>query len=836
MNVSTSTDNAGFPSKERPNSQKDGKYVLSWLQAIYAKSRTYILAPTGTIGAMSDDNTGRSVNIWNMGPLAYRTRLETRGIMDVEEFKKVFSLSSPEANTILTGRAIKWTMPQDHVPYFDRLYQIFSNRDTKLMATVNDQSAKVKELDEAFEKLAKIVMADDPRVAQANAAMGVDMSPAPSEPQDVSEWETMQRIGSKSAMAMAIRKAISGWKKLVRYDRTVRPAIADALVDDNVTVVVLGQNNRGVPIPFCPKFENCMIPRTTDNWIDMPWFGVRMWMTPSQILAEMGKEATPEIRDRLQRLARRSSQMAVQSLTAAGRPMILDPNMTEDGIEVMWGWFKDYNILETATGRDGIKRIYDPETMDPSEHEITRTQYEVVYEGKWVINTSDPSDGEVDHSKDRGSISWGCRLSNSQVRDRGQLWKTRIPVAISAYRMTNMYCQSIGARMMKAYNTVVTASLELKALLLHIVPPMMQVEEEWLDNVAALSGAGQAKRSEIIKAARQSGLLVVNSRDPEDPNSQADISKGIIFRDAMIPEFERLSNLIAMEMQRFERIAGFNEANNGGTIDERQAVRNVNLMSQSQAKALKPITDSMDWLEADIAEIVYGQLQNALKAGQEMEWLSPALGDGTARVIQLTADTIPGSVGIEMRQAQDQVEADKFMEMLSSAVTNGEITAADVYYLRGIEDYVEASEMLRKRSEARARQKQQDQLAIVQEDGKKVQASAEMQMQIMQAKAQMDRQSRLEEAQVKAQLAMDAQERKHQQDMEKLQAQMAMEMAKLGADIDSKFEMLIRTLESSERNVDAQERTKVEVAEGKNRTAIEVAEERVESRGATSRK
>ena len=65
---------------------------------------------------------------------------------------------------------------------------------------------------------------------------------------------------------------------------------------------------------------------------------------------------------------------------------------------------------------------------------------------------------------------------------------------------------------------------------------------------------------------------------------------------------------------------------------------------------------------------------------------------------------------------------------------------------------------------------------------------------------------------------------------------MAMEMARLGADIDSKFEMLIRTLESSERNVDAQERTKVEVAEGKNRTAIEVAEERAESRGATSRK
>lgn len=818
MNTSTKAMKAGFPSKERPNSEKDAKYVQAWLRAIYSKHRSCILGPGGV-----DANIGQVANIWNNFRMTDQTRRWSRGLNDVAEYKKVFAMNSPEANTILTQRAMKWNSPMDHVPYMDRLRNIFTNRDTSLIVNILNKAAQDAHLDEQMRLLAKAVMASDPELKAAAQGMGIDIAPPANEPQTPSEWEMYQRMGAKPAIAVTIRKAINALKALVKYHRTVRPFLADSLIDDGLAVLVSLVNNRGVPEPMVVRYENCLIPETSDNWRDPPWFAIRVFMTPSEIFSRMGRECTPQIRERVNRMAQASSNLQIPVPLING---VTTPNRTEDGIEVLVGWFKDYNTLDVATRKsDGIARKYEA-SMDPSEYEVERTQYEVVYEGMWIIGTEEPDDGIVDHGADRGAIYWGCRLSYSQPRMRDALWRTRLPVVITSYGMYNMCVQSIASRMKLAYDPVVMASLELKALILRIVPPYIAIEGEWLDKVTGVDGTGQRKRGDLIRTLLQSGVLEVNSRDPDDytDTGERGFKEGIRVDGGFIPEFERLAKLIEFEMGRFERVAGFNEANNGGTMDERQPVRNAQIMATSQAKALKPITDCMDAAEADLAEVMYMQLQCVLASGGEIEWLGPFLGDATARVIQLTADTDPGTVGMEMRQMSTEEERGRFQEMLSTAATNGEITSDDVYFVGDMEDKNEASEWLRKRRETRAQQKQAETMQAIEAQNQGNQQAAQITQEAMLAKVQAESQARMAEIQMKGELDLQRMQLQNQFELQKLQMTLESTMGREFEKLSAKMEETLAKLASQERIASGSDDTKVLVSNQQAATQVEVAE------------
>ena len=160
VETSSSPNIAGYPSQERPNKEKDAKYVLAWIRAIEAKNTymTTLFAAT----KYDDMNTGDVAPIWGMFPKAYRTRKETRGVADVLIHKKVWSLVSPGTNEILTGRDMKWDMPRDHVQHFDRLRNYFTHLDTSIVVRVMNKAAIDVHLDKQMLELAGATMAVDP--------------------------------------------------------------------------------------------------------------------------------------------------------------------------------------------------------------------------------------------------------------------------------------------------------------------------------------------------------------------------------------------------------------------------------------------------------------------------------------------------------------------------------------------------------------------------------------------------------------------------------------------------------------------------------------------------
>lgn len=821
--VSNDSPVSGYPSQERPNSRKDRKYIIAQIKAMHRQTVQW--ATTFSVGY--DDNTGKVPPIWGMYPRARDTRLQTRGLGDVEMHKKVWSLVSKEANGILTGRDMRWDMPRDHVPYFDRLRNIFSDRDTSITVRVLNKASQDAHLMSQMMELAGASMNTDPMLSGAAKSMGVDLKPPSTSPQTPGEWEIFSKLGGKMAIAVAVRRALEAVKEINRYMTEIRPRLSDAIIDDGVLVITSRRGNMGIPIIDVIPFEMCSIPRTNNNWRDLPRFGYWKWMTPSQIFAEMGEECTPQIRKRILALAQTNLNQSYPLGYTGLRP--IDANTTEAGIKVFVGMFKDFNELVVAERKsDGLARQYHEwgeDELDPAKYDIRRTTYEVCYEGCFIPGTEDGPDGKVDHENGIGCIYWGCGMSYSQARMRGSLRGSRLPVVISAYNMTDMTLESLGTRMMAQYYNVVRASLELRALLLHIIPPTTYIEEEWLDRVTSHTGAGQAKRTDIIRAARQSGVMVINSRDPEDSNDMGrrGFEKGIQVEEAMIPEFERLSNLIAVEMDRFEKAGGFNQANSGETIDERAAARNVIQMAQSQAKALKPMMDCLDDAEGRLCEILYAQLQATLAQGGEMEWMAPFLGDATAGMVRLTADNDPMNVGISMRQMSTEEERHAFEELLAGAVTNGEISADEAFWVKGMEDKNDAAAMLmllRERREATAHERQMEAVNAQTAGNQQI---VQMNSEAMMAKVQAESQARMAEIELKAAKEAEKLQIQHSLDMEKLVLTMEGTMQREFAKMDAKMQETMDKIASQERISANSDGTKREIADGVNETHLEVA-------------
>lgn len=836
METSDDVIGAGYPNKERPNKEKDRHYVLCNIMAIDKGNQTLLAGYAD--GLAYDDNTGKIAPVWGMYERARITRRETRGTMDVTMHKKVWSLSEPTVNGIETGRAMKWDMPRYHVQYFDRLRNIFTDWDTSIVVNVLNRQAVDAHLAAQMMELAAATMAVDPMLAEANAAMGVDIKPPATSPQTPGEWEIFSKMGGKMASAMAARRAIEHAKALNRYKTEIRPRIANAIIDDGIVVLVSRRGNMGLPIVSCIPFEMCCIPRSNNDLKDLPTFGWFEWLTPSQIYAEMGKECTPSIRRRINKMAVR--QPATQFNYGFGYGIgngnvPINPNATELGVKVFRGMFKDYHILEVAERKsDGLaKEVHEwgEKSMDPAKYDIRRTTYEVAYEGSYVVGTQNGQvtsacpEGEIDHEKGIGCIHWGCGMSYSQARMRGSLRGSRLPVAVGVYNMTEMTLESIGARMMAAYYNVVRASLELRALLLGIQMPGLIIEEEFLDNVTAHDGSGSSKRTDIIKVYRQTGNLIVNSRDPEDRDSGIrGFELGIKVSEGFMPDFERLSNLIDAEMQRFKETAGFNDANDGGTLDDRTAVRNAIEMRKAQAKALKPMTDCMSDAEGRLAEIMYAQISASLAEGRELEWLGPFFGEATASMIRLTADTDPMNVAIEMRQISTEEERANFDKLLGDSVAAGIVTPDEVFYVSDMEDKKEAAALLQIFAKRRSEEAHQQQMELVEQQTQGNIEAGKATQDAALAKFQMEMEGRMQELQVKAQIDAQMADAKHQQKLDEIKASaegtIGVELAK----IQALMETVAKTLSSKESIAAGVNEAKIEAALIDRETRLEVAD------------
>jgi hypothetical protein len=831
METSIDVPGAGCPSKERPNKDKDKKYILATIRSLDKGNQALV----AQYANWADDNTGEVAPIWGMYPRARITRKETRGTMNVKIHKEVWSLGKPTANGIKTARAMKWDMPRYHVQYFDRLRTIFADWDTSIVVSVLNKQAVDAYLDQQMMELAAATMAVDPILAEANAAMGVDIKPPAMSPQTPGEWDLFSRMGGRMASAVATRRAIEHAKALNRYRVNIRPLIADAIIDDGIVIMASKRGNMGMPILSVIPFEMCCLPLTNNNFKDLDTFGYYRWMTPSQIFAEMGEECTPAIRRRINKMATKAAAGYFDygygmGLDRTGLP--IDPNATEKGVKVFHGMFKDYNIIEVAERKsDGIAKEaheWGDQELDPSKYDIRRTTYEVVYEGSYICGTNNgpPTescpDGEVDHSRGMGCIYWGCGMSYSQARMRGSLRGSQLPVAIGVYNMTEMTVESIGARMMAAYYNVVRASLELRALMLKIIPPYIIVEEEFLDGVTSHDGSGQAKRTDIIRTWRQEGVLVVNTRNPEDRDSPLrGIDVGLHIDGGHIPEFERLSNLIDAEMQRFKECGGFNDANDGGTMDDRTAVRNAIEMRKSQSKALKPMTDCMNDVEGRIAEIMYAQISATLAEGKEIEWLGPFMGDATAAMVRLTADNDPMSVGIEMRQVSTEEDRVNFDKLLADSVSTGAITPDEVFVVSDMEDKKEAAALLRIFAQRRADEAHQQQMELVEQQNQGNLAAGQAGQQAALEKAKMELEAKMAEIEAKSAKELERMKVQHQLDIEKIVATADGTTGVKLAEIQASLTTVMRTLESKERIQDGINRTKVETTRMDNDTKVE---------------
>ena len=829
--------NDAMPSKEIPDAKKGTGYVIDWLMAMYRSQAQYPMYHTimGENAPRHDDNTGITRTLWHNFADIQRAREFMNGLGDALELKKVHALSGPEANGIETARAVHWRQPKFMLRIMDRMRNNLRDRATNLIVTALDRDSVTRANRAKYSALAKAKAANNPRIKALDQAMGVeDQMALPSDqPQNVSEWE---QWGSnlKDATAMTIEMALMALDGMEDYRQRMRPLMASAIVSDGVLAMASMVNAKGVPERMFIPIENLVFPYTTNNWDDMPWGGYLRWMTSGEIAHEAGGQVSESQFKRIEE----KTNLALPDEPYGGNPLQRRwPNHQRSGRTLVFtGYFKDHNHY--AAGDDGngnrvrvtgeyeYRKGNGQDTIvqdDKVYANAKATRYEVVYQGNWVVGT-----GEGKGNDGEEPIHWGCGLAYNQPRMKNALGKTRIPMVVKAYRMNEMRVRSAAMIAQDHYHPITQIEMEIAHLLNKIIPPGAILDETWLDDVLA-DGGKQASRSDILKNQQDTGYLFLRFKNLDDPMNP-DKRVRVEMHDAMIPRFSELTTLLREKLSLFEMAMGYNPAASGGTLEERTAARNAQIMVRQSDLAQAYLTEVLDSVEQELYLIMFGQLQGAMAAGNDFEGYATLYGETLPQLVRLTADTDPGSIGLHLEVRMTDEERDAIMQDLATARANGEITGDDYISIRGMRNLKQMARTLELRRQTRSREEHERRMQIAQQQTQGNMEAANVQVQGNAQRVQMEVQARLQEMQMKHEKQMAELQLKLQADSQNTSAQFQGDLAKMMMQFQQSVELLNMKLAGEKELASDANRSRERVAESVNETDLEIAERNARSR------
>lgn len=826
----------GFPSQNRPDSEKDGKYVLEYIKAMHKQWCGYPNQAYSDSGSAISGTWNIYASPWEMAKL----RAFSRALNNGDANRKAHQLNDADSNGAQTAMKIHWDPSMEQWKPMNVIFQALAMRDTKLTAYAIDRQSVDARTAARYERLAKVHRANDPQVAQMNAMMGVDGGIPANEPQTVEELDIHESMGPKDEQTVALTQAVALMHNKTRYSSRVRPRIAEELRDTGIAVVFTKVMASGLPVSSVVRIEDAVLPWCEDGrFEDMPWCGIIEFMLPGEVVAEVGSAWGKEERDAVYELAKTTS--CTDGRTYANNGTYMTYRRT-GRVAVFRGWFKDTNKfpISQRKGRNG-NTVYKVGEAEGKRWKTDRTDYEVVYQGNWVIGTHDGPDGPTGKNK---CLYWGCGLASDMARMREEPYTTRLPITVRAYNMTDMRNTSIAKIAMIKCIEIEELYIKLRDAIRKSIPPGLGPYnvQALIRSMEGLSMPGVTMVSHLIEMFSQTGSVPYVERDLDDP--QADFSRTTtpLFSPhaGFIGDVERLSAQIDWHKNELFQTLGLNDASLGNTAETRTAVGALKIQMQGSSAALGFLFDCFDRIEEQVALQEYGMLQCSLLAGYELtgrvggDGLSKMFGAPAEKYLRFAAENDPGQVGIQVRQQMTDEQKMQLNEALDISIRSLQITAVDKYFIMQAEDYGVAIHLLKSRIELNEKRKHQQQMELMKSQG-------DAQLQAQQLAMQTEQQKLAATAQIEGGLA----DKKHQSSMEQLELKGRQEETKIimqaqvamKANQDQLMMMMQQVLEkteSMERIEDKSNASKERIAEMSNETKEEVAETAAEAKESSS--
>jgi hypothetical protein len=738
------TSNLGFPSHLVDSSQKDKKWIAQYIKAAWMDFATYY--PN---------------QLYNGRDKYHETKLYMLGKQSVTRYKKMFQ-PNQVANEDQSWININWDI-LPIIPKFRRIaLATLLKTDYTISVDAIDPVAQDDKKEFYAQNAAKLMLKEEFKKA------GVDDSLVPDPDVDAAnlkELDIYMTYSYKHRMAIEMEQALRLILSLNKFEQQREKAVED-LIDYGITGYKDFFDKAGNIKARHVSPANMVMSYSIDpNFEDVQYFGEIIEITIADLKEMAGDQITPA----------QYEIIASKYTNKLGNPALLknvnsNENRNFDGfrIRVLDLEFYSVNSLVqeeriNSKGNIVVGRANKVKS-NKTDKKYTKTDYKVVYQGKWIVDSD---------------VFFDCQLATNMKRAKSSLTETTMSYHVVAPQIYQMNTYSLGEQMKTIADQIQMAWYKLQNVMLRARPRGIMIELGALENVPLGRGGKAMKPMEIIDLYNQTGNLVYRRLSEE---GNASNYKPIEELDNGIGnEAVQYFNIITNNIQLLRDILGFNEITDGSTPDPRTLKGVAKYASESTNNSLDFIRRSERNLLERMCYSLTLRIQDAAQMGT-IDGFVRALGSNSVQFFKLDPDVSAYECGLIISQKPSEAEREKLGRRIEQAIATNQITLADAMMVENLDDlkYAElllAYKITKNQEDAQERAMQQQQM------------NGQIQQQSAAQAAQAQQQTLQVEMQTKIAVIQKEKELEAQMLMMKLQMEAQIEQMKVSGKIDmSKIE------------------------------------------------
>lgn len=333
---------------------------------------------------------------------------------------------------------------------------------------------------------------------------------------------------------------------------------------------------------------------------------------------------------------------------------------------------------DTLTLESGVNKFGNP-VMTFAEFKKSGDKYikkvvRNVYQGKWIVGTD---------------MIFDYGLMGAQKRAPWNLADVLLPYHVYGVDIHEMQVNAIGESLIPMADSIQVGWLKIQSIRNQMIPYGFDIDLDALEDVSL--GAKKMTSKQVLDLFFSTGVLIGRRKDASDrnPNYRAIQSIENRFGQALSEAW----NDFTMNINLIREVTGFNELTDGSTPNPKTLIPVAKMAYEATNNALYGIIKAEKDLLFSLAEAMVIRIKQAIRRGP-VEGYIPALGTGSVEYIKISPDISDRDYAIILEDIPLEEEKGPLMEQMAVAFKNGQLTAADILYIKGIDNIKQAEEIL----------------------------------------------------------------------------------------------------------------------------------------------
>jgi hypothetical protein len=711
-----------YPQNNIDPAEKDTKWGMAYAKAAY-----------------NDWAYGMPKGIFaNNGGDYQKFKLYAQGKQPIGVYKKILNVDEQTDNTWLS---VDWTVRPIVSTYRDRALSRLMKQKYEVIATPIDIMAKA-ELDVYYSDLkAKMSVRELMQKTNPELAQHPLLAPISGEPLDMEELEMRIQNGEQFNRAMDAEMAIAlgfyenGFEKY-------RKGIYEDLFDLGVAGYKewLGDDNKAKFRKVNPENIVTSVFRQCDG-SDVVHAGEVIDVSLIELAALKDKDGNSVFTD--EQLTEFAGSIVgkfgtnPKSVGSVGNGLKPYDKFKCQVLDLEFFSYND-QVYRTAPDSKGNADFRKAEYFRKSD-KYMRKRFQVVYKVKWIVGTDFAYDFELCHDMKR-------------VNDPKKKAYTSLSYKFFALNFYEMKAQGMMERLIPYLDDYQLTMLKIQNFKNRAVPSGWWIDLDGLERTAMNKGGKNMSPKELLQMFFETGVLAGRSTDgagnPMYQNSQPVIP----IANTAASELQMFYQDLLSTIQAIETLTGYN-APTMGEANPKTLVPGYELAEQSTNDALYPLTFAETQLNEKLASDVLMRMQQGRKKGKVTGYApyGNALNKNLLTFIDLGEGLPMRDYGVMLEMQTDNQEKMWIMQQVQGDIANGFLSTADAILIINTNNAKQAMSILSYRVKRAKEQAHQNQMQLVQEQGKQNMENAQATAAAEQQKVQFEAQVELQKEQMRIQ-------------------------------------------------------------------------------------